>query len=138
MNISTIMTKDPIILKEKSTVLDAIKKMQSEGCGILPIGSHKHIKGVITDRDILLRAISKNTDLSKIPVTDVMSKDVVFCEEEESLEQAVSQMNQNHMHRVLVKDKNQSLSGILSFGDIIQRVQDKMLLANLFKEAISI
>lgn len=135
MKISNLMTKKPTILVEKATALEAIKKMQRVGCGILPIGNDvSHIKGVVTDRDIMLRAVAKDKDLNKIPITEIMSKDVVFCEGEDLLQQAVYQMNQHNIRRVLVKDKSQALSGILSLGDIIRRVQDKALLASLFKE----
>ena len=135
MKISQLMTKKPIFLDEKATVLEAIKKMENVGCGILPIGNDaQHIKGVVTDRDIMIRAVAKNKDLNKTPIINIMSKDVVFCEEDGFLQQAVYQMNKHNIRRVLVKDKNQFLLGILSLGDIIRRVQDKSLLANLFKE----
>lgn len=134
MNIAAIMTKNPAMLEENATALDAIKKMQSVGCGILPIGDINHVKGVITDRDIMMRVVAKNKDLSKTPITEVMSKDPIFCEEDGFLQQAVYRMNQHNMRRILVKNKRQQLCGILSLGDIIRRVQDKSLLANLFKE----
>lgn len=102
--------------------------------GILPIGDSKHIHGVVTDRDIMLRAVAKNKDLEKLPASEIMSNDIVFCEENGFLQQAVYQMNEHGMRRVLVKNKNGELVGILSLGDIIRRVQDKTLLAQLFKE----
>ncbi|MCE3237750.1 MAG: hypothetical protein K0R24_731 [Gammaproteobacteria bacterium] len=130
------MTRSPALLGEEATVLDAAKKMKSVGCGILPVGNdNKHIKGVVSDRDIVIRAIAKNKELSEIPITEIMSKEVVFCEEEDFVRHAIYQMCKHNVRRVLIKDKTQALTGILSLGDILRRVEDKTVLGELFSEA---
>lgn len=135
MKVSNLMTKKPKIIEEKATALEAIETMQNANCGILPIGpDHQHIIGVITDRDIMVRAVAKNKDIRQTPVKEIMSNNVIFCEENDSLHEAVSRMNQHHIRRILIKDKYQALSGILSLGDVIRRVEDSGLLAHLFKE----
>ncbi|AJC49029.1 CBS domain-containing protein [Allofrancisella guangzhouensis] len=135
MKIANLMTKEPVILKENATILEAVKKMEECDCGILPIvDDDKNIKGVITDRDIIVRAIAKNKDLNKTQITEIMSKNPIFCEEDDSLQQAVSQMTRHSIRRVLVKDKEGTFCGILSLIDVINRVKDKSSLADLFKE----
>ena len=131
MNIVDLMTKKPIMIDKEATVLEAIKKMQHYGCGILPVGDYQHVVGVITDRDIMVRAIAKGMDVNKTPIADVMSKEVVFCREDNSLQQAVDQMSRENQRRVLIQDVDCILTGVLSLGDIIRRVSDKALLANL-------
>ncbi|APC91649.1 MULTISPECIES: CBS domain-containing protein [Francisella] len=135
MKVSNFMTKEPVTLKDKATVSEAVKKMEKSDCGILPIiDDDKNIKGVVTDRDIIVRAVAKDKDLSQTSVTDIMSKNVIFCEDNDSLQQAVSQMNRHNIRRVLVKNKNGAFSGIISLIDVIHRVKDRSLLAELFKE----
>ena len=119
------------MIDKEATVLEAIKKMQHYGCGILPVGDYQHVVGVITDRDIMVRAIAKGMDVNKTPIADVMSKEVVFCREDNSLQQAVDQMSRENQRRVLIQDVDCILTGVLSLGDIIRRVSDKALLANL-------
>lgn len=136
MNISELMTKKPTILEENATVLDAIKKMKAVGCGMLPIGDIKHIKGVVTDRDIMMRAVTMHKDLSSIPIKEIMSKKIIFCYEDEALQKIVQQMNQHNIRRVLIKNKDHHLSGIISLGDIVRRIQDKTLLASLFTKTM--
>jgi len=135
MKNSDLMTQKPAIIAENASILEAINKMQSIGCGMLPIGSDiHHIKGVITDRDIMMRAVAKNKDLKSVPVADIMSKNVIFCEEDGFLQQAVYLMNTHNTRRILVRDKSQALTGVISMGDIVRRIHDKSLLATLFSE----
>jgi CBS domain-containing protein len=128
------MTKKPHLIDEDATLLDAAKKMQGLGCGILPVGTFNNIVGIITDRDIVVRAIANRKELGKTLVKNIMTKIVFFCEEHMLLQAAIQQMLQHKMRRVLVKNKDDQLCGILSLGDIVQRVHDKALLAELFKE----
>jgi len=134
MKISEIMTKEPCILSEDATILEAIKEMESTDCGILPIGNEENIEGVITDRDIVMRAVAKNKDLNNTLVKEIMTKEVVCCEEDSELEEAVMQMSECSIRRILVKNGQHKLSGIVSLGDIIRRVKDKTLLAKIFNE----
>ena len=133
MKISDVMTKNPVIIGEKATIADAIRKMENIGCGILPIGDSKEVKGIITDRDIMLRAFSQNKNVENTCVTEIMTKEVIFCEEDSPLDQVVYKMNQNNVRRVLIRDKNQTISGIVSLGDIVRRIPRKSQLAELLK-----
>lgn len=134
MQIIHIMTAKPHVIEPNVTLLEAAEKMQSFGCGILPVGDLANIVGVLTDRDIVTRALAKGKDIKTTLVRDIMSINPFFCEEEEFLQSAVYKMNQNRTRRVLVKDKNNRLTGILSLGDIIRRLEDKSVLAELFTE----
>ncbi len=124
----------PIMLGKEATVLDAIKKMQDFGCGILPVGDPEQVIGVVTDRDIMIHVEANKIDISQKPITDVMSRGVTFCNEADSLQHAIRQMNFYNRRRVLIKNSDSVLSGILSLGDIMRRTRDKSLLVNLFFE----
>ncbi len=133
MKIADVMTKNPVIIGEKATIHDAMKKMETMNCGILPVGDSKEIKGIITDRDIMLRALSANKDLEKTLVTEIMTTHVIFCDEDSPLEQVVFKMHKNNIRRILIRDKHQTVSGIVSLGDIVRRIPRKSLLAELLK-----
>ncbi|HEV2614965.1 MAG TPA: CBS domain-containing protein [Gammaproteobacteria bacterium] len=137
MDISRVMTRRPIMLHECATVLDAVEKMRGVGCGFLPIGDEKHVVGVITDRDILVRAVALNKDLSKLPITDIMSRNVIVCNEDDILQCALYLMNKHGIRRILVRDKNQHLSGVLSMGDVLRRIPDPLELTDLLYKPAS-
>lgn len=136
MDISRVMTRRPVILHECATALDAVEKMKGVGCGFLPIGDEKHVVGVITDRDIMVRAVAWNKDLSQLPVTEIMSRNVVFCNEDDILQCAIYLMNKKGLRRILVRDKEQRLSGVISMGDILRRIPDPLELTDLLYKPI--
>lgn len=132
MKVGLLMTSKPHMIEANDTLFEAAYKMQSFGCGILPVGDVQNTVGVLTDRDIITRAVAKGKDVKTTRVKEVMTANPFFCEEDDFLQSAVHKMNQHRMRRVLVKDKANKLTGILSLGDIIRRVQDKALLGELF------
>jgi CBS domain-containing protein len=128
------MTKKPVTLKEENNVLSAVKEMQEYDCSFLPVvDDNQNIQGIVTNRDIIVKAIAKDKDLSKMPITDIMSKNIICCEEEDSLQQAISQMSRHNIRRILVKNNTGELSGILSIIDVINKVKDSSLLVELLK-----
>jgi CBS domain-containing protein len=134
MKVLNFMTKKPVTLKEKYTVLSAVKEIEEHDCSFLPVVDDNHnIQGIVTNRDIIVKAIAKDKDLSKMPITDIMSKNVICCEEEDSLQQAISQMSRHNIRRILVKNNTGELSGILSIIDVINKVKDSALLVELLK-----
>lgn len=134
MKVLNFMTKKPVTLKEENNVLSAVKEMQEYDCSFLPVVDDNHnIQGIVTNRDIIVKAIAKDKDFSKMPITDIMSKNVIFCEEEDSLQQAISQMSRHNIRRILVKNNTGELSGILSIIDVINKVKDRSLLVDLLK-----
>jgi CBS domain-containing protein len=80
--------------------------------------------GMITDRDIVIRALAKGKDVGAEKVRDYMTSDVFFCEAEDTLEEAAVQMHENHVSRLLVVDSGGKVSGILSFGCILRKHPD--------------
>ena len=77
MKVLNCMTKKPVTLKEENNVLSAVKEMQEYDCSFLPVVDDNHnIQGIVTNRDIIVKAIAKDKDLSKMPITDIMSKNM--------------------------------------------------------------
>lgn len=134
MKISEIMTSNPDLISSDASVLDAAKTMQESNYGILPIGDEHHVSGVVTDRDIVIKAVASGKDLSQTPVREIMTQSVCFCNENDPVDKAVRTMSENNVRRILVLDENQDLTGILSLADIITRVEDKNMLGKLFQE----
>jgi CBS domain-containing protein len=85
--------------------------------GILPVGENDKLIGMITDRDIAVRAVGQGRDPS-VRVRDVMSPEVKYCFEDEDIGHAESSMSELKVRRLLVVDRAKRLVGIISLGDI--------------------
>ncbi len=118
--VKDIMKSNPMSISPDSTLKEAAQQMDSIDCGILPVGKDKP-EGIITDRDIVLRAVAQGKDVNKERVGDYMTRNIVFCNEEDTLEQAATAMHESHVNRLLVKDSAGKLCGILSFGCILRK-----------------
>ena len=133
MKITGLMTRKPHILSKNASLLDAVQKMEQASCGILPIGEAKHVVGVVTDRDIIVRALAKGKDLITTKVIEVMTPKPLYCYEDENLQDVLVRMEQHNIRRILVKNRNELLTGILTFGDVVRRAPVKFSLASLFQ-----
>lgn len=123
--VKDIMTADPVIISPTMSLRETSQKMKAIDCGILPVGtSWDRLEGVITDRDIVLRAVAENVDMKMAQVRDYMTKDVHYCNENDSVLDAAEQMRRNNVFRLVVKDSNDQPCGILTLGCILRKSPD--------------
>lgn len=118
--VKSIMTSNLKCISPESTLREAAQMMESVECGVLPVGSREKPEGIITDRDIVMRAVAKGKDTNSEKVRDHMTKDVCCCSENDTLEQAGSKMRENKVNRLLVEDSSGRVCGILTFGRIVR------------------
>ncbi|MBN8531281.1 MAG: CBS domain-containing protein, partial [Alphaproteobacteria bacterium] len=86
--VKELMTKDPVIVPASTTLQEAGRKMKSLECGVLPVGSWDKPEGIITDRDIVIRAVADGVDVTSAEVRDYMTSEVYYCQEDDTLENA--------------------------------------------------
>ena len=124
MKAKDIMTKDPRVVTPETTVQEAARLMQSEDTGVLPVvessGSHRLI-GMITDRDIAIRAVAEGLSPDSTCVSDVMTPDVDYCTDDQDVEEVLRQMGDKQLRRLPVIDAERRLVGIVSLGDLAAR-----------------
>jgi CBS domain-containing protein len=118
--VKDLMTKDPVIVPPDCTLKEAAQKMESIDCGVLPVGTQEKLEGVITDRDIVIRAVAKGKDINKEKVRDYMTREVCSVKEGDTPDRAGDVMRENSISRVLVEDGSGKPCGILTFGRIIR------------------
>jgi predicted transcriptional regulator len=122
--VKDLMKKSPTIISADCTLKEAAQKMESINCGALLVGTQDRIEGVITDRDIVIRAVAKGKDTGKEKVKEYMSSEVFFIQEDEPQDRAAQMMHEKNINRVLVKDENGKACGILTFGHLIRENDD--------------
>lgn len=117
MKVKECMTADVVIASPGDTICEAARKMAECDSGALPVGENDRLVGMITDRDIALRAVAKNMPPAT-PVRDVMSREVLYCFDDEDIEQVAQNMGEQQVRRLPVLNRDKRLVGIISLGDI--------------------
>lgn len=133
--VKDLMACDPVIIPADASLEQAAKEMQIVECGVLPVGTKDKLQGIITDRDIVIRAIAKGKDPSKAKVKDYMTTQVFGCNEDDYLEDAADKMRQHKVSRLVVRNKAGKLTGILSFGGILRKNANAEEVVNVVKHA---
>ncbi|MFW5774873.1 MAG: CBS domain-containing protein [Chitinivibrionales bacterium] len=123
MNVRDCMTPNAEGIQSTATVKQAAHLMANLDVGVLPVFEGNRDSGIITDRDIVIRTIAGDLNPSNTSVGEVMSKDVLSCREDDSLETAAKIMENNRVRRLLVKDSSGLVTGVISLGDIAVRGQ---------------
>lgn len=131
MLVKEIMTKNPDALSETMTIREAASEMKKFDFGFLPIKSDGHIVGVVTDRDIVIRAIADGLDQSNTQLKDIMTKDIFYCHEDDELQKIAEIMKSKQIHRLAVYNQQEQLSGVVSIGDIARKCHNTQLCGKL-------
>lgn len=92
--------------------------MRDEGIDCVPIGDNDRLVGMITDRDITCRGVAAGERLDALTCRAVMLPDIFFCFEDQSLEQALGQMQERQVHHLPVLSRQKRMTGIISLGEI--------------------
>ncbi|MBD3263773.1 MAG: CBS domain-containing protein [Candidatus Omnitrophica bacterium] len=126
MIVKEFMTKDIEVISPDSTVKDAAGKMKSLNVGMLPVCDGEKLKGVITDRDIVVKAIAEGKDPNATEVQNIISEDMRICFDDEGVEEAAKRMKTKQIRRLPVLSRNKRLVGVVSLGDIAVRVNEEL------------
>ena len=117
MKVSDIMTRDVRLLNPEQTIREAASLMAEIDIGALPVGENDRLVGMITDRDIVIRAVAHGKSPAK-KVGDVMSKELLYCFENDDLEDVARNMAKAQVRRLPVLNSDKRLVGIISLGDL--------------------
>lgn len=124
MQISSIMTRDVQLASPSDTIGDIAKRMADSDIGFLPVGEGDKLVGMVTDRDIVVRGVAKGLEAST-PVREVMTRDVMYCNEDQEVDEVVMNMGDIQVRRLAVVDRNKRLCGVVSLADTV-RQDEKM------------
>lgn len=136
MRLNEIMTRDVEVIHPEATVAQAAAKMRELNVGPLPVCDGRRLVGMLTDRDITVRATAKGHDPEHTKVRDVMTPDVVYCFEDDSVEDAAQIMEEKQIRRLVVLNRDKDLVGIVSLGDVAVHTGDEELAGETL-EAVS-
>jgi CBS domain-containing protein len=115
------MHRNVQVVSDDAPLREAARRMKASYVGALPVCTGDRIVGVLTDRDIVVRALARGDDPDKAHVADAMTREVEWCFEDEDVGLARRKMSERQIQRLLVMDRNKRLVGILSLGDLVRR-----------------
>ena len=117
MKVKDVMTTNVRLASPRQSIAEAARLMAECDAGVLPVGEDDRLVGMITDRDIAIRAVAKDLP-PDTAVREVMSKEVLYCFEDEALEHVADNMGEQQVRRLPVLNREKRLVGILSLGDL--------------------
>jgi CBS domain-containing protein len=117
MKVSEVMTRDVQLIEPTQSIRDAARMMAELDAGVMPVREGDRLVGMITDRDITVRAVAQGRG-PDTPVRDIMTDDVKYCYEDDDTEDVARNMADIQVRRLPVLTRDKRLVGIISLGDM--------------------
>ena len=118
MRTGDAMTREVVIAAPDETLQVAAARMLETGVGMLPVGENDRLIGVVTDRDLTVRAVAKGLDPKKAKVRDAMTPQVLYCFDDQPVSEAARMMEEKAVRRLVVLDRNKRLVGVITLDDL--------------------
>ncbi|MGH2794790.1 MAG: CBS domain-containing protein [Actinomycetota bacterium] len=128
--VKDVMTPDPITIDAKAPIAEAAQKMREADVGPLIVMKDGEVCGVVTDRDITIRAVAEGKDPNSFPVGEICSKEVATVSPRDKVGMAIDLMEKIAVRRLPVVDNHQPV-GILSLGDLAVERDPESTLAQI-------
>lgn len=126
MQIQQIMTANPECIRPDATLQEAARRMRDLDVGPLPVCGEDHrLAGMITDRDITVRAVAEGKDPTTTPAREAMTGEVIYCFDDQDVQEAARTMQERQVRRLLVVNRDKQLVGIVSLGDLAVETGDR-------------
>jgi CBS domain-containing protein len=129
-----IMTRDVINMQVDTTLDEAARTMRERDIGNVVVAEDDRLVGLVTDRDIVVRAVAEGMDPTTTTLGSIVSRDIVAVQPEDTAQTAALLMRDQAVRRVLVVDE-QGLAGILSIGDLATEIDPDPVLGGISSAA---
>lgn len=121
MKVSEVMTPQVELAGPGDSIQQTAKVMARIDSGVLPVGENDRLVGMITDRDIAIRAVGEGRDPKQTRVADIMSREVKYCFDDDDVEDVAENMSELQVRRLPVVNRDKRLVGIVSLADIARK-----------------
>ncbi len=123
MLVRDIMTRDVRLLSPHDSLMAAARRMRDDNIGSLPVAEGDRLVGYVTDRDLVVRGLAQGF-APETHVRDVMTDRVLYCFEDEEVEEVALNMAHNQVRRLPVLSREKRLVGIVALGDLATKAKD--------------
>ena len=118
MQIQDVMTADVSYVGPDTPILEIARKMRDADIGSTPVVEDERLVGMVTDRDIVVRAIAEGGDIRIKTARDAMSPGIFYCFADETVETVLDNMGDRQIRRLPVVNREKRLVGVVSLGDL--------------------
>jgi CBS domain-containing protein len=118
MQVQEIMTNVVDVIDPNATIRDAARRMRADNVGALPVCDDQRLLGVVTDRDIVVRAVADDLGGGTTAVREVMSEGVCYCNEDDDVGKAAEIMARHQVRRLPVVSREKQLVGFVALADL--------------------
>ncbi|HZM20380.1 MAG TPA: CBS domain-containing protein [Anaerolineales bacterium] len=127
MKLKEIMTSDIEVIHPTDTLQTAAQKMRDRDIGFLPVCDGERLIGVLSDRDMIVRALAEGMDSKAIVGRDLITSPAIYCFDDQSVDEAAKLMHDNQIRRLVVlRTDDKRMVGVVSLGDLAINVDDKL------------
>ena len=134
MQLKEIMTQGVQVIAPEATVKEAAEKMKQLNIGPLPVCDGERLVGMLTDRDITTRVVAEGHDPTTTTVRETMTPDIVYCFEDQDVQEAACLMEQHQIRRLPIVNHNKWLVGIVSLSDLTVGTGDQKLAGEVLEQ----
>lgn len=132
--VSDVMTKQVIYLPAETTLDEAGRAMRDADIGDIVVTEGASLAGMVTDRDIVIRAVAERKDPASTTIGSITTREVVMIEQHSTAGEAANLMRERGVRRVLVCDSDRQLVGIVSLGDLAMRLDPSSALSDITEQ----
>lgn len=118
LSVAEVMTRRVVYLPEATTLDEAAQAMRDQGIGDVVVTSGPTMVGLVTDRDIVIRAVAENLPPTKTALGAITSHELIMVEQSATVDEAVQAMRERGVRRLLVCDADRKVVGIISLSDV--------------------
>jgi len=133
MKLKEIMTPGVEVIQPEATLQQAAAKMRRLDIGPLPVCDGDQLIGMLTDRDITVRAVAEGCDPNTTTVREAMTPDIAYCFEDQDVHEAIQLMERYQIRRLMILNRDKQLVGMVSLGDLAVSSDDQMRVAETLK-----
>jgi CBS domain-containing protein len=123
--VADVMTERPRAVAPQTPLNEVAQVMEAEDVGAVPVVEGDRLVGIVTDRDIVIRAVAKGKDLRGMPASEVSSRELLTVSPDDDLSDALKIMAQHQVRRLAVTAEDDRLVGVVSQADVAREGKDK-------------
>jgi CBS domain-containing protein len=125
MNVARLMTRRVSWVGPDATLPEIARRMRAEDIGCVPVAHNDRLIGMVTDRDMILRAVAEGGEIERRTAREVMTDRVLYCFEDETIAAVLRTMADRQVRRLPVVSRAKRLVGVVSLGDLAHAAGEK-------------
>ena len=118
MKVREVMTAQVRTVRPDTSIFEIARLMRDQDIGCVPVAENDKLVGMVTDRDIVIRALAESQDVDASTARNVMSPQMLYCFEDQDVNDVLQNMGEQQVRRMPVVDRDKRLVGVVSIGDL--------------------